>query len=132
MLSVEFLMLNSKSTNQLINKSTVIMELAGKHTFGSIGETRVTFIEKKIEKSRLDFLKELLDFNGFETVVDELKRKTEEDPQLYNLGVTDMTFNPTIWVFERKLKTLDGKHAVTLNYWKQLTTDTNPSYWKNN
>jgi len=125
-------MLNSKSTNQLINKSTVIMELAGKHTFGSIGETRVTFIEKKIEKSRLDFLKELLDFNGFETVVDELKRKTEEDPQLYNLGVTDMTFNPTIWVFERKLKTLDGKHAVTLNYWKQLTTDTNPSYWKNN
>ena len=108
------------------------MELAGKHAFGSIGDTRVTFIEKKIDQARLDFLKELLKFNGFETVIDELKRKTEEEPQLYNLGVTDMTFNPTVWVFERRLKSLDGKHAVTPNYWKQLTTDTNPKYWKNN
>ena len=114
-----------------LNKSTT-MELAGKHAFGSIGETRVTFIEKKIEQVRLDFLKELLEFNGFETVVDELKRKTEEEPQLYNLGVTDMTFNPTIWVFERKLKTLDGKHSVNLDYWKQLETNNKPQYWKNN
>lgn len=105
--------------------------LSGKHLFGSIGDTRVTFIEKKIGKERLDFLKELLEFNGLEIVIDELKRKTEEDPQLFNLGVTDMTFNPTIWVFERKLKALDGVHAVTPNYWKQLTTDTNPMYWKN-
>ncbi len=107
------------------------MELAGKHAFGSIGEIRVTFIEKKIEKSRLYFLKELLEFNGFEIIFEELKRKTEEDPLLFNLGVTDMTFNPTIWVFERKLKSLDGKHAVTPNYWKQLSKDTNPMYWNN-
>lgn len=108
------------------------MNLAGKHAFGSIGETRVTFIEKKIDKERLDFLIELLVFNGFETVIDELKRKTEEDPQLYNLGVTDMTFNPTIWVFERRLKTLDGKHYVTPDYWKQVSEEANPKYWKNN
>ena len=108
------------------------MNLAGKHAFGSIGETRVTFIEKKIDKERLDFLKELLAFNGFETVIDELKRKTEEEPQLYNLGVTDMTFNPTIWVFERRLKTLDGKHYVTPDYWKQVSKEANPKYWKNN
>ena len=108
------------------------MELAGKHTFGAIGETRVTFIEKKIDQDRLNFLKELLEFNGFETVFDELKRKTEEEPQLYNLGVTDMTFNPTIWVFERRLKALDGKHAVTPDYWRQKNESTNPRYWKNN
>ena len=107
------------------------MELAGKHAFGSIGETRVTFIEKKIELERINFLKELLEFNDFEVLIDELKRRKEEDPQLYNIGVTSMTFNPTIWVFQRKLKTLDGKHAVTLNYWKQLTKDANPAYWKN-
>jgi len=107
------------------------MKLSGKHTFGSIGETRVTFIEKKITKDRLQFLKKLLEFNGFKTVIDELKQKTEEELQLYNLGVTDMTFNPTIWVFERKLKTLDGKHAVTQNYWKQVSKDTNPMYWNN-
>jgi len=107
------------------------MELAGKHAFGSIGETRVTFIEKKIEKDRVEFLTKLLEINGLEVITEELKRKTEEDPLLFNIGVTDMTFNPTIWVFERKLKTLDGKHAVTLNYWKQLTEEANPKYWKN-
>ena len=107
------------------------MELAGKHAFGSIGDTRVTFIEKKIDQTRLDFLKKLLEFNGFETVIEELMRKTEEEPQLYHLGVTEMTFNPTVWVFERRLKTLDGKHAVTQDYWRQISTDTNPLYWKN-
>lgn len=107
------------------------MDLNGKHVFGSIGETRVTFIEKKTTEDRVQFLKELLAFNGFEVVTEELKRKTEEEPQLYNIGVTDMTFNPTIWVFERKLKTLDGAHKVTQDYWKQKGKETNPSYWKN-
>lgn len=105
------------------------MALAGKHTFGSIDDTRVTFIEKKIEEGRKNFLKELLEFNGFEVVIKEEKRKTEEDPQLYTVAVTDMTFNPTIWVFNRRLKTPDG-HKVTQDYWNQVTTETPPQYWK--
>ena len=107
------------------------MNLSGKHLFGSIGETRVTFIEKKIAQERADFLKKLLEFNDFEVIQEELKRKTEEEPLLFNVGVTDMTFNPTVWIFQRKLKTLDGKHKVTQDYWKQLTEDTNPMYWRN-
>lgn len=107
------------------------MALGGKHLFGSIEDQRVTFVEKKIEKSRVDFLKKLLEVNGFEVVIQEEKRKTEEDPQLYTLGVTDMTFHPTIWVFERRLVTLDKKHKVTQDYWNQQSEDTNPSYWKN-
>jgi len=106
------------------------MALAGKHTFGSIEDTRVTFIEKKIEEGRKNFLKELLEFNGFEVVIKEEKRKTEEDPQLYTVAVTDMTFNPTVWVFSRRLKTPDG-HKVTQDYWNQITTETPPQYWKN-
>ena len=106
------------------------MALAGKHTFGSIGETRVTFIEKKIDENRKDFLKKLLEHNGFEVVVSEEKRKSEEEPQLYTVATTDMVFNPTIWVFERKLKTFDGR-KVTQDYWNQKTEDTNPRYWKN-
>jgi len=106
------------------------MALAGKHTFGSIDDIRVTFIEKKIEEGRKNFLKELLEFNGFEVVIKEEKRKTEEDPQLYTVAVTDMTFNPTIWVFNRRLKTPDG-HKVTQDYWNQVTTETPPQYWKN-
>ena len=105
------------------------MALSGKHTFGSIGETRVTFVEKGVDENRRDFLKKLLEHNGFEVIIDENKRKTEEDPQLYTVAVTNMVFNPTIWVFERKLKTFDG-HKVTQDYWNQKTEGTNPHYWK--
>ena len=106
------------------------MALAGKHTFGSIEDTRVTFIEKKIDENRKDFLKKLLEHNGFEIIIQEEKRKSEEEPQLYTVATTDMVFNPTIWVFERKLKTFDGK-KVTQDYWNQVSEGANPRYWKN-
>lgn len=105
------------------------MALDGKHTFGSIGDTRVSFVEKKIYEDRKEFLKELLEFNGFEVIIQEEKRKSEEEPQLYTLGVTDMTFNPVIWVYERKLKTFDGR-KVTADYWNQISTETAPQYWQ--
>ena len=35
--------------------------LDGKHSFGSIGETRVTFVEKGVDESRSNFLKKILD-----------------------------------------------------------------------
>ena len=106
------------------------MGLTGKHLFGSIEETRVTFVEKKIEEDRKDFLKKLLEHNGFEVLIQEEKRKTEEEPQLYTVGVTNMVFNPTVWVFQRKLKTFDG-HIVNQDYWNQVSEDTKPQYWKN-
>jgi len=105
------------------------MGLGGKHLFGSIEDQRVTFIEKKIEESRKDFLKKLLEHNGFEVLVQEEKRKSEEEPQLYTVAVTDMVFNPTIWVFERKLKTFTGT-KVTPDYWNQISEETKPQYWK--
>ena len=105
------------------------MALQGKHLFGDIDGQRVTFIEKKIEKQRADFLEKLLKHNGLEVLISEDKRKSEEEPQLYTVAVTDMTFNPTIKVFERKLKTFDG-HKVTQDYWNQKSEDTNPEYWK--
>ncbi len=105
------------------------MSLGGKHLFGSIDDQRVTFIEKKIEEGRKDFLKKLLEHNGFEVLIQEEKRKSEEEPQLYTVAVTDMVFNPTLWVFERKLKTFDG-HKVTPDYWNQISEDTSPQYWR--
>jgi len=106
------------------------MSLSGKQSFGSIGETRVTFVEKGIDKNRRDFLVKLLEHNGLEVIIEEDKKKTEEEPQLYTVAVTDMVFNPTIWVFERKLKTFDG-HKVTQDYWNQISESTNPHYWNN-
>lgn len=106
------------------------MALTGKHAFGSIGDIRVTFVEKKIPEERMTFLKALLQHNGFEVVLQEEKRKTEEDPQLYTVGVTDMVFNPTTYVFERRLKTFDNK-KVTQDYWNQVSDGASPKYWKN-
>lgn len=105
------------------------MALEGKHTFGSIGDIRVSFIEKKIDENRMDFLKRLLEHNGFEVIVEEEKRKSEEEPQLYTVGVTDITFNPVVAVYERKLKTFDG-HKVTPAYWNQESENTSPQYWQ--
>ena len=79
----------------------------------------------------MEFLKKLLEFNGFEVLVEEEKRKSEEEPQLYNIGVTDMVFNPTVYVFQRRLKTLDGNHIVNQEYWNQISEDAKPQYWKN-
>jgi len=107
------------------------MGLEGKHSFGNLEETRVTFVEKGINEARKAFLKELLEVNGFEVLINEDKRKTEEDPQLYTIAVTDMVFNPTVYVFQRRLKTIDGKHIVNQNYWNQISENTKPQYWKN-
>jgi hypothetical protein len=104
------------------------MALEGKHNFGSIGETRVSFVEKKADEARRDFLKALLEHNGFEVVLEEEKRKSEEEPQLYTIAVTDMLFNPATWVFERRLRTPDGRR-VTQDYWLQKTEETRPQYW---
>ncbi|MBC7845740.1 MAG: hypothetical protein H7Y10_04520 [Flavobacterium sp.] len=104
--------------------------LDGKHSFGSIGETRVTFVEKGVDEDRRDFLKQLLEHNGLEVIIDDETKKAEEDPQLYTVAVTDMVFNPTIWIFNRRMKTLDDR-KVTQDYWFQRTDDTKPQYWKN-
>mgnify|MGYP000194203785 CR=1 FL=1 len=105
------------------------MALEGKHSFGSIGETRVTFVEKGATEERKDFLTKLLQHNGFEVITEEQKKKSEEDPQLYTIGVTDMVFNPTVHVFERRLRTFDNR-IVNQEYWLQQSDDTKPQYWK--
>jgi hypothetical protein len=42
-------------------------------------------------------------------------------PEMFTIGVTDVTFNSTNAIFGRMLHTKDG-HIVTPAYWKQLET----------
>jgi len=105
------------------------MALLGSHQFGDIEGTRVTFVEKGTSKERVDFLSALLKHNNFEVIITEDKRKSEEDPQLFTVAVTDMVFNPTVWVYQRRLKTLDGK-KVTPAYWNEVDKNTKPQYWE--
>jgi hypothetical protein len=104
------------------------MKLAGKHLFGEIDGKRGTIVDKTADKERMEFLKKLLEHNGFEVLVQENKRRKEDDPVTYTVGVTDLIFNPTIWIYERKLKTLDNK-IVTHEYWFQKNEKTSPGYW---
>lgn len=101
---------------------------SGKHTEKEINEIRCRIVETGIEKPRVDFLRALLELNGFEVHVGELPIKIEGDPQTYLLGVTDVTFNPVLAVYSHKLKTADNR-LVTPAYWNQLTDETIQEYW---
>jgi len=104
------------------------MVLKAKHIVEEISGQRCTVVEKGIEKNRMSFLKELLHNNQFEVVVEEVA-KTEESPlQLYNIGVTDLVFNPVIAVYEMALRTPTGE-VVTAAYWNQETTESIKEYW---
>ena len=100
----------------------------GKHTVKEVNEVRFTIVEKGCTKQRIYFLTDLLNFNGFQVQVEEDKRKTEEDPITFTIGVTDVIFNHVIWVYQRKLKTTEG-HKVTPDYWNQKAKDLEPNYW---
>ena len=97
-----------------------------KHEFGYIGDHFVSFVEKEIPKERMEFLKNLLEYNGLKTYVEEIK--TEDGKVLYNLGVDDTTFNPVIWIYERRLRTPEGR-IVNEDYWNQKETKFEPQYY---
>jgi hypothetical protein len=104
------------------------MGFKAKHIVEDLSGQRCTIVEKGIGKNRADFLKKLLQHNKFEVVVEEVP-VTEEAPEiLYNIGVTDLVFNPVIAVFEMSLKTDKGE-PVTAPYWNQETTECIKEYW---
>jgi hypothetical protein len=104
------------------------MVLKAKHIVEELGGKRCTIVEKGVEKNRVDFLKTLLQNNQFEVVVEEVTKAEESAIQLYNIGVTDLVFNPVIAVYELALKTATGA-PVTAAYWNQESTGSVKEYW---
>ena len=101
---------------------------SGAHSEKEIEATRCRVIETGISAERARFLRELLELNG-QTVKAELEKKTVETaPDTYIIGVTDVTFNPVVAVYQRMLHTKDGR-KVTPAYWNQQTSETHPDYW---
>ncbi len=127
------------------------MALNKNHEFEELNGVRCGIVERNVMPDRVAFLKELLEYNGFEVLTAATpppKMATpvppgeEEEaappppptpaPETFTIGVTDYTFNPINAVFGRQLKTTDG-HFVTLAYWKQqesLSNDEVP-YFEN-
>jgi hypothetical protein len=91
----------------------------GKHMEKELDGVMCRVIEENISKERADFLQALLQHNHFDTKV--VENETEEGPNTFTLGVTDLLFNPIIYVYELRLKTPDGK-VVTPAYWLQKSS----------
>ncbi|MFZ9387670.1 MAG: hypothetical protein ACO25B_07285 [Chitinophagaceae bacterium] len=111
------------------------MAINKNHEFEELNGIKCGIVEKNVKPERVAFLKELLEFNGFEVVaISSPPPKTAAAPapkegetpppppppapETYTVGVTDYTFNPINAIFGRQLKTPDG-HIVTLAYWQQ-------------
>jgi hypothetical protein len=127
------------------------MALNKNHEFEEVNGVKCGIVEKNATPERVNFLKELLEYNGFEVITAPTPPpkvaappapKVGEEavvvappapvPETFTIGVTDYTFNSTNAVFGRLLKTKTGT-VVTLAYWNQqesLSNDEVP-YFEN-
>ena len=103
--------------------------LSGKHDFGDLNGQTVTFVERNVSRERADFLKKLLEHNGFTVFVEEIPGATEDAPVTYTVATPDLVFNAVTYVYQRRLRTPDGR-KVTPAYWRQQSEATKPEYWE--
>lgn len=116
----------------------VQMAINKNHEFEELDGVKCGIVEKNVLPQRVDFVKKLLEYNGFTVVIvpspppkaapapkpvegEENKTAVEPvqaPPETFTVGVTDYTFNTINAIFGRLLKTPDG-HVVTLAYWHQ-------------
>lgn len=105
------------------------MAINKNHLFEELNGAKCAIVEANVSKVRMEFLKALLEYNGYkvEVITVEPKPKTAStdevlveniEPTLYTLGVTHLAFNATNAIFGRLLKTSNGK-VVTQQYWLQ-------------
>jgi hypothetical protein len=127
------------------------MAINKNHEFEELEGVKCGIVERNITRQRADFLKSILEENGYTVVVatspapkaakgavpdgvlNVSKEMTETHaPELLTLGVTDVTFNPVNAVFGRLLRT-KGK-VVTFAYWNQQEPepDDHEPYFKKN
>jgi hypothetical protein len=120
------------------------MAINKNHEFEELNGIKCGIVEKNVAPGRVEFLKNLLQFNGYEAVVvpspapkaappkpvvapangevpvidQPATPPPPPTPETFTVGVTDITFNPINAIFGRLLRTPD-RHVVTLAYWQQ-------------
>lgn len=125
------------------------MPINKNHEFEELDGVKCAIVEKNASASRVEFLKQLLEFNRYTVVVTTAAPKTatppatpsaesseqqvQEPPSSFTVGVTDVMFNPVNAIFGRLLRTADGR-VVTLAYWyqKESVASDDVPYFKNN
>lgn len=102
---------------------------SGKHIEKEIDGELYRIVELGItDINRVKFLEAILVHNGFEVKWEEEARKSDDDPVTMMIGVSDLTFNPVLAVYGRRLRSPDG-HRINPNYWNQKGDSYDPNYW---
>ena len=121
------------------------MAINQNHLFEELNGIKCAIVEKNASGERVEFLKQILEYNHFTLIVvaspppkvvppkpapAAASPETNTDtsippppppppgPETFTVGVTDVSFNPINAIFGRLLKT-PGGHIVTLAYWQQ-------------
>jgi hypothetical protein len=126
------------------------MAINKNHEFEDLGTSKCAIVEKNASAERVQFLKNLLEFNKYEVVVVDspapkaapaapVAAPVEGEapaapapaapidppaPTTFTIGVTDLCFNATNAIFGRQLKTTGGR-IVSLAYWQEKESVSN-------
>lgn len=132
------------------------MAINKNHEFEDLDGVKCAIVEKNASQERVDFLKDLLEFNNYTVIVVSspppkaapapkpapvAEGETAPPPAVeppppppapttFTIGVTDVRFNPTNAIFGRMLKTRE-RNIVTLAYWEEkekVSNDEVPYY----
>lgn len=115
------------------------MAINQNHLFEELEGVKCGVVEKNASQVRIDFLKHLLELNGYKVIVIPsppakgvvvAEGEPVITPTTFTIGVTDVKFNSTNAIFGRLLKTELGK-VVTLSYWNQkdqISDDSKPYF----
>jgi hypothetical protein len=82
------------------------------HTVEEINGVRCSVVEKKVSEERAAFVRKVLEFNKLNVQMSKAEDGT------FIVGVDDIIFNAVHAVYNRSLKTPEGK-VLTVAYWNQ-------------
>lgn len=94
------------------------------HSIEEINGVRCSVVEKNISEERAQFLKKVLEFNK-----KSVQLKSNEDGS-FTMGIDDILFNPVHSIYNRTLRTPEGK-VLTPAYWFQKEQK-DEYYWSYN
>ena len=126
------------------------MPINKNHEFDELNGIKCAIVERGVSPERVQFLKSLLEFNGYTVIViptpppkvvapppkpvvalpeGEIVQPVQTEtpvipppaPETFTVGVTNVAFNATNAIFGRLLRTPD-RHVVTMAYWQQKET----------
>ena len=124
------------------------MAINKNHEFDDLNGIRCAIVEKNVNRERVTFLKELLEYNRYTVLIVPspppkvaavvAHKEGEPDPlplptpETFTVGVTDVSFNVVNAIFGRLLHSKDG-HIVSWSYWlqqEQISDDETPYFDK--